>query len=242
MAIKREKIEMDKESEEVVDLTSDDGRASSDWVAAKGGKVDKDQEDPLVTILGSIDGIRDDIVAIPGSSSSSDPLDWKLELEPRIVECKHRVERFRTPPPLYEQIQVTTYCLLFEIPRGEIVQVLRRPEATKAAGDPCKASMPSRHTSVPQSPLFHVSPVDLSDPIAQHEANFRNFVLPRLRSCIDAVLCIRETVEMRYRLLLSTAEGEDGMDGWKLLHELCPWLLHCDTAFVREASIAAAEL
>jgi hypothetical protein len=50
---------------------------------------------------------------------------------------------------------------------------------------------------------------------------------------VEAVYRIREDDHKRYRLLLSVSESPDSApaDGWELLHNECPWLKNCDTAF-----------
>ena len=77
--------------------------------------------------------------------------------------------------------------------------------------------------------------ISLDDPILQHRKNWHDVILPRLCSFADAVYAIRKDDGKRYRLLIacSDALGELEQDAWLLLHEECPWMRDCDTAFFR---------
>jgi hypothetical protein len=89
-------------------------------------------------------------------------------------------------------------------------------------------------------PIIAVSRVSLDDPITQHRSSWTNIVVPRLRSFVDAVYAIRSSDDLRYRLLMaSTSDPMNGQEttmeqAWSLLHEQCPWLKDCDTAFYRK--------
>ena len=71
---------------------------------------------PFLRIMGSIDGIRDELYP-----SCND--DW--ELRQVLVELKHRIHTLKSPPPLYDQIQTMIYCFMYELEHADIVQVLR---------------------------------------------------------------------------------------------------------------------
>jgi hypothetical protein len=77
--------------------------------------------------------------------------------------------------------------------------------------------------------------ISLNDPILQHGMNWHNVVLPRLRSFAEAVYAIRRDDTKRYRLLIACSDplGQLETNGWELLHDECPWLRSCDTAFNR---------
>ncbi|KAL7560352.1 hypothetical protein ACA910_002764 [Epithemia clementina (nom. ined.)] len=48
-------------------------------------------------------------------------------LQSSVVEVKHRMYRLhKVAPPLYEQIQAVVYCLMYNVPQADLVQVLRR--------------------------------------------------------------------------------------------------------------------
>eukprot|EP01083_Nonionella_stella_P136041 413789_1 len=81
--------------------------------------------------------------------------------------------------------------------------------------------------------------VSLDEPIMQHRHNWNNMVLPRLRSFVDAVYNIRGDDDKRYRLLRATAlvssgDLDDESDWWQIIHDECPWLKDCDTAYSRQ--------
>lgn len=80
-----------------------------------------------------------------------------------------------------------------------------------------------------------VNRVSLNDPVMCHAENWRSVVLPRLRSFVEAVYKIRQNDELRYMLLYSMSDmsGSRVKEGWDLLHSLCGWLKHCDTAYSR---------
>ena len=87
-----------------------------------------------------------------------------------------------------------------------------------------------------QRPLtIQADRISLDDPILQHRRNWHDVILPRLCSFADAVYTIRKDDSKRYRLLIacSDALGELERDAWLLLHEECPWMRSCDTAFNR---------
>lgn len=82
-----------------------------------------------------------------------------------------------------------------------------------------------------------VSRVSLDEPVMQHRRNWNNVVLPRLRSFAEAVYAIRKSDEKRYQLLTAMSDGSKGNENellaWTILHQECPWLVDCDTAFHR---------
>ena len=97
---------------------------------------------PFFYIVGSVDGIRDEwmllpkVPADPGNQDTKKKKDdddefgnldddiWHVESS--IVEVKHRMRRFhKIAPPLYEQIQAVVYCLMYNVPQADLVEVLR---------------------------------------------------------------------------------------------------------------------
>jgi hypothetical protein len=84
-----------------------------------------------------------------------------------------------------------------------------------------------------------VNRVSIDDPLFQHRYQWGKIVLPRLCSFVDAVYRIRACDEKRYRLLMAMASSSlsTQADAWKLLHEECPWLQYCDTAFLQELGV-----
>ena len=276
-------------------------------------------ERPFFSILGSVDGIRDELVPNHGSHEDDDN-SWILQ--PIIVECKNRMRRLQSTPPLYEQIQTVVYCQMYQVEEADIVQVLQQeattePKKRKSAQNRPRKSpskkkekVDSRQTlmdtfvtssastdndsgvqskeqiveatvlssetregpvvdctvevkpidSIEQvaeekensdvdqkppsdshredgpdrpPPIISVSRVSLNDPILQHRSNWTHIILPRLCSFVEAVYRIRSTDDLRYQLLMASDPNRDGQRAWELLHEQCPWLLDCDTAYHR---------
>jgi hypothetical protein len=211
---------------------------------------------PFFSILGSVDGIREEIISLGETDDDS----WVLESI--VVEVKHRMRKVHPVPPLYEQVQAVAYALMYNLKSAEIVQVLRVKEASSRPKKVPKESENQKNTLDPWLGLLKpddggnngstkqqddnegaesstssigitVSKVKLDDPIMNHRTNWTNHVLPRLRSFVEAVYRIREDDHKRYRLLVSVSESPDSAtaDGWELLHDECPWLKNCDTAF-----------
>jgi hypothetical protein len=88
-------------------------------------------EPPFFSMRGAVDGIRDELAFNNECSRSSGPHGSPSEedswiLHRVIVECKHRMNRIQPSPPLYEQIQTTAYCLMYEVEDADIIQVLRK--------------------------------------------------------------------------------------------------------------------
>ena len=78
--------------------------------------------------------------------------------------------------------------------------------------------------------------ISLDDPVMQHRYNFYDVILPRLRSFVEAVYCVRSCDDKRYRLLRAAAIASSGgneREWWEVLTVECPWLNDCDTAFQR---------
>ncbi len=84
---------------------------------------------PFFSLRGSIDGIREEMAPTPKESSCcgdefDDDVTWALRQV--VVECKHRMHQLQPVPPLYEMIQATAYCLMYEAQEADILQVLRK--------------------------------------------------------------------------------------------------------------------
>lgn len=289
---------------------------------------------PFFTIYGSVDGIRDELCPPPPTTDTvnTSMFDEEWHLRQVIVECKHRMKRTFASPPLYDQIQTTTYCLMYNVDDADIVQVMRKPkpiESRKAqkteaststtvdrktndvtgrtlrdyftvkaagAGNETSLSAPNvdssndKDISVVETenndlekgqsnneagsesahvqknePAAYVEEIDcanqtdtkqkgkiaelkpatsieidvkrvsLDDPLLNHRQNWNAFVLPRLRSFVEAVYRIRADDSKRYRLLASMSDPTGNQqEAWNFLHEELPWLRDCDTAFHRD--------
>jgi hypothetical protein len=204
---------------------------------------------PFFSIIGMVDGIRDELAPSTDKGSSETPSDddsWVFRKV--IVECKHRMNRIHVVPPLYEQIQTTAYCLMHQINEADIVQVMRkevRLVKSKAPVVPSEKVNPSEKKPPPptrqepsrKSITISVSRISLDDPIMQHRTNWTQVVLPRLRSFVEAVFAIRSNDDKRYQLLIAlsgTTDDDQLKKAWQILHDDCPWLESCDTAFHRD--------
>lgn len=99
---------------------------------------------PFFSLRGSVDGIREEMVPIAKRSSEIsmpskeeegndeedeffDDDSWVLRRI--VVECKHRMRKLQPSPPLYEMIQATIYCLMYETDEADLVQVLRKHQS-----------------------------------------------------------------------------------------------------------------
>ena len=105
------------ESSSSEDDDDDDGSSKSNDNSSSStdqNSIDTTKEYPFFILRGSIDGLRDETIII-----------GKKESSPVVVECKHRMNKFYNPPPLYEQIQATAYCFLYGTTKADILQVLR---------------------------------------------------------------------------------------------------------------------
>ena len=284
---------------------------------------------PFFTIFGSVDGIRDELWCPPNDLENESSFDEDWSLRQIIVECKHRMKKTIQAPPLYDQIQTTAYCLMYEVDEADIVQVVRNAESPSArkkqktcdsmttcedqprVEDETKetdGAQTSADTNVTISPVnndisgghtshdeagaiaedekhfketvtsgnvkvslggestintgceddkassegsknpesstgrktsratveINVKRVSLDDPVMQHRQNWHAVVLPRLRSFVEAVYRIRADDNKRYRLLSSMSNPSGNGEAWNILHEECPWLKDCDTAFHRD--------
>jgi hypothetical protein len=108
---------------------------------------------PFFSICGSVDGVRDELWRRPScSTDQGSENDDEWELRQVIVECKHRMKRAYSTPPLYDQIQATAYCLMYGVDDADIIQVIRNEHPSrkrrKAKEEAVKGSMKAdpRHT------------------------------------------------------------------------------------------------
>ena len=108
---------------------------------------------------------------------------------------------------------------------------------TPSAPDTATPEIVSSESLVRPKPIISVTRVSLNDPIMQHRHQFFQTVLPRLRSFVEAVYEIRSNDDKRYRFLAAASDPSDKTrveQAWNMLHEECPWLASCDTAFHRK--------
>lgn len=108
----------------VVDLTNEDNDVTE---FNHNNKTTKQDQKPFFSILGSIDGMRDELA--PGCDQDDDS--WVIRKV--IVECKHRMSKLQPQAPLYEQIQTSCYCLMYKVDHADLVQVLRLQKKEKGS-------------------------------------------------------------------------------------------------------------
>ena len=204
------------------------------------------------SILGSVDGIREELF-INGEDHEED--DWVIQKV--IVECKHRMNRITPVPPLFEQIQTTAYCLMYDVNEADIVQVLRTGKAERPVRKRAKRELVSnspekqatldnwvKNNTLDKNESSKVESMDaanitisvsrilLDDPVMQHRKQWNQVILPRLRNFVEAVYRVRDDDDRRYRMLSALAEQAiNSIAPWNLLFQECPWLKDCDTAF-----------
>lgn len=81
---------------------------------------------PFFTISGAVDGIRDELCCYSSAIADQAVGDEGWELRRVIVECKHRMRKANSTPPLYDQIQTSAYCLMYGTEVADIIQVFRK--------------------------------------------------------------------------------------------------------------------
>lgn len=157
--------------------------------------------------------------------------DWTLR--PIIVECKHRMSKAKIPPPLYDQIQTCIYCSMYQVNDADLIQVIRR----KGDNDETNATSSVREEDI----KIEITRISLNDPIHNHKFHWRETLLPRLASFVDAVYRIRADDSKRYRLVMALAQTKHEALGskaeeesWSVLLKECPWLMDCDVACNRK--------
>jgi hypothetical protein len=101
---------------------------------------------PYFSLRGSVDGIRQEMAPVAKQNNKSknechnadDDIDDDTTWEFRrvIVECKHRMSRLQPSPPIYEMIQATVYCLMYDSAEVDLVQVLRHRQKPRRQTKP----------------------------------------------------------------------------------------------------------
>ena len=244
---------------EIIDVDNGNGAKSIDVV--------NDRTKPFFRIVGAVDGIRDELyssMAPPGREDAvsvdngvdqnsrrcntgeilhSDNEDDQWSIRPIVVECKHRMKNAIVPPPIYDQIQTSLYCHMYDVEDADLIQVVRRTSKPKRAedndGKKSKTKHPKEHDNGDHNIDITVTRISLNDPIYQHRHHWETTLLPRLASFVDAVYSIRKDDGKRYRLLmalirsqqLGTCNADGDEEAWNVLWDECRWMRDCDTAF-----------
>ncbi|KAL3761583.1 hypothetical protein ACHAWU_000070 [Discostella pseudostelligera] len=223
---------------------------------------------PFFRIVGAVDGIRDELyVDSPktdnnvnssnrqnntGDISCSDNEEGQWSIRPIVVECKHRMKKAMVPPPIYDQIQTSIYCHMYNVEDADLIQVVRRERKSKKVrsvdaqenhsikndGD-CKTNAKNTTHESGDHIDITVTRVSLNDPIYEHRHHWEATLLPRLASFVDAVYGVRQDDGKRYRLLLALIRSQhlgtshDGgeEEAWRVLWDECRWIRDCDTAY-----------
>jgi len=257
--IKDAPIEMD-----IDDTTNQADEKSDDEI--EDIMVMKEKPKPFFRIVGAVDGIRDELYSessAPKISSDtkteatnstqkqdeynfSDDEEDQWIIKPIIVECKHRMNEAKVPPPLYDQIQTCLYCHMYNVTEADLIQVVRRKKyeekengvAVKSIDEKGEDKSEETSDSTKQDIDITITRVKLNDPIHNHNHHWKATLLPRLANFVDGVYNIRKDDGKRYRLLMNLVQTqqEESCDSaerevWQLLFDECPWLIHCDTPF-----------
>jgi len=231
--------------------------------------VVKEKQKPFFRIVGAVDGIRDELYYSESSAlkisldtkpkaehttqkqdeyNFSDDEEDQWVIKPIIVECKHRMNEAKVPPPLYDQIQTCLYCHMYNVDEADLIQVVRRKKCEEKENDVTMKSIDEKSDdkvkseetsgSTKQDIDITITRVSLTDPIHNHNHHWRATLLPRISSFVEAVYNIRKDDGKRYRLLMNLVQTqhEESSDSaekevWQLLFDECPWLIHCDTSF-----------
>ncbi len=250
-----------------VDMGSGDDKARKELIDSNSDNQ-KSVEEPFFLIVGAVDGIRDELYVDSSMSTAGeedqlhndnvDPSNghcnnskiscpdndedpWSIR--PIVVECKHRMKNAIVPPPIYDQIQTSLYCHMYNVDDADLIQVVRRNsrpiKAEYNAQENRSIEFDGDWKCKTRDIEITVTRVSLNDPLYEHRHHWKATLLPRLASFVDAVYCVRKDDSKRYRLLMAlirsqqvdacNADAED--EAWKVLWDECGWIRDCDTAF-----------
>ena len=176
-----------------------------------------DEAGACFVLAGAIDGMTDELVIAeeaaaaeaeaaeePGAAAGGVGAEeedggggegWTLQ--PVLVEVKHRVGSIKTPPPFYDVLQATTYCLMLGVEAADLVQCLRASSSEST---------------------IHVTRIPLHGPPLHHGPAWWSHVLPRLYAFARAVHAFRGSSALRYAYLLGGDEARDALLARHLPH------------------------
>lgn len=143
--------------------------------------------DGYFSICGMVDGVADTLTI-------SEDDEW--ELSPTVVEVKNRVRGFRSPLPLYDQVQLAVYMKMLGFAQGDLVQCV--------------------YTDSP-TPSIQISRVVLADPplsftTAEGSKHvWADVVVPRLYAFTALVQKLRDQELLRLAFLNGTDEERRAM-------------------------------
>jgi hypothetical protein len=247
-------------------VDTDTGTSSVSLQQENGERIRRERQDtpketprPFFSILGSIDGIREELfirdrpVAKAEVKSDEEVVDDIDDDDDDsfctrnvIVECKHRMAAIKKSPPLHDQIQTVIYMLMYKVDQADIIQVLRSKKSSIIRNNETSKDTSSKEddstvggstnttTAGPDqqqlSTTIAVHRITLDDTIHQHRHHWEQTIVPRVVSFVDAVYNFRADDHQRYRLLLAIA-SKTYRDAWTILFAACPWLEPAETAF-----------
>ncbi|RLN90380.1 hypothetical protein BBJ28_00015714 [Nothophytophthora sp. Chile5] len=156
--------------------------------------VDEAQESGgFFSICGMVDGVAD-LLTI----SADD--EWTLT--PVVVEVKNRVRSFRSPPPLYDQVQLAVYMKMLGLEQGDLVQCLY--------GASTQPAIQVSRVALDAAPLrdFLSPAASLSEGQSQTEDKdlWTAVIVPRLYAFTAAVQKLREEELLRLSFLNGSEE------------------------------------
>jgi hypothetical protein len=169
---------------------------------------------------------------------TDDTKDWALRQV--VIECKHRMRKAFVPPPIYDQIQLVIYCMMYGTSEGEMVQVVRNHQAVQEVQvqevqvqvqqqeEPHQQQQPPPTEPHQQDTTIHIkestnttttnthitiSRISLNEnDVMKHFQNWHNTILPRLTSFVHAVYNVRANDDKRYRMIQAAAQASLGGD------------------------------
>lgn len=153
-------------------------------------------------LIGKIDGLVD-ITLPPANGAPS-------KVKTIVMEMKNRTNKIADPPPIYEAVQLCTYCRILGCNEGDLVQCLR--------GRSTMASTPTPMSVQRAGTSLHVVRFDFREGNMDRDG-WDKQVLPNLYAFADAVYSVRQDDNMRYRLLVA-----DASERQRLVEDLCPHL------------------
>ncbi|KAF1793516.1 P-loop containing nucleoside triphosphate hydrolase [Phytophthora cactorum] len=159
---------------------------------ATAGAVDltmEEEEDGYFSICGMVDGVADALTI---------SVDDEWGLTPVVVEVKNRVRGFRSPPPLYDHIQLAVYMKMLEVEHGNLVQCIY-------GADP-------RPTIQVLRVSLGVPPLCLpASSTGQERDIWTEVIVPRLYSFTETVQKLRDNELLRLAYLNGTEEERRAM-------------------------------
>uniref|UniRef100_A0A7S4RY27 Uncharacterized protein n=1 Tax=Alexandrium monilatum TaxID=311494 RepID=A0A7S4RY27_9DINO len=155
--------------------------------------------DAYFRLTGFVDGLVDLPREHPGGVGSGHAT------ETLVVEVKHRIGSIKTPPNLYDIVQLCSYCRVYGLSHGHLVQCLREESATQPFGTPVGK--------------LHITKLDFSEGSPDRKG-WDHHVLPALYAVAAAVYAARSDEMTRLRLLVAATPEERTA----LVGSLCPHL------------------